>query len=295
MMSDRELLSIRSELLRIEIDPMGAEMHRIQDKDGRDLQWNGDPRFWRGRAPILFPIVGALANDQYRIGDNMYHLPRHGFARHRLFTVAKIRPDTVILKLLSDESSLKQYPFRFELTIEFLIQSSTLTTLVVIKNLEDVDVLPASFGFHPAFRWPLPFGQPRDTHAIRFNSYEPHPVRRLNGNGLVMPSKFTTPVVENILALSDSLFFADAVIFDRITSDGIQYGAGEGPYLNLDFPDTPYVGIWSKPGSGFICIEPWHRYADPEVFTGDFREKSGVFLIRPGAEKSCSMAISLIS
>jgi hypothetical protein len=33
--------------------------------------------------------------------------------------------------------------------------------------------MPASFGFHPAFAWPLPYGAPREDHRIVFDLDEP--------------------------------------------------------------------------------------------------------------------------
>jgi galactose mutarotase-like enzyme len=60
------------------------------------------------------------------------------------------------------------------------------------------------------------------------------------------------------------------------------------------FPDSPYLGIWSKPGN-FICIEPWHGIADPEGFGGDFREKPGVFNVAPDATVEMRMEISCIA
>jgi galactose mutarotase-like enzyme len=55
----------------------------------------------------------------------------------------------------------------------------------------------------------------------------------------------------------------------------------------------PQLGIWSKPGARFICIEPWHGYADPQGYGGDFRAKPGITLIAPGAVQTFAMTIAL--
>jgi galactose mutarotase-like enzyme len=55
----------------------------------------------------------------------------------------------------------------------------------------------------------------------------------------------------------------------------------------------PYLGVWTKPGAGFVCIEPWHGLADPQSFAGDFTVKPGIALLPPGTEKSFSMSIAL--
>jgi hypothetical protein len=39
----------------------GAQLSILRDPSGRELLWDGNPAFWNGRAPLLFPIVGTLA------------------------------------------------------------------------------------------------------------------------------------------------------------------------------------------------------------------------------------------
>jgi galactose mutarotase-like enzyme len=95
------------------------------------------------------------------------------------------------------------------------------------------------------------------------------------------------------LAPRDALFEDDALIFDALRGHGLTYGGPEGPRLRLEFPDTPYLGIWTKPGAGFLCLEPWHGIADPAGFEGDFRAKPGVFEVAPGEARRIAMAITL--
>jgi galactose mutarotase-like enzyme len=95
------------------------------------------------------------------------------------------------------------------------------------------------------------------------------------------------------LELADALFEADAVIFENLTSRGLVYGAPAGPALRIEFPDTPWLGVWTKPGAGFICVEPWAGVADPEGFDGDLRSKPGIVLIQPGARHAIRTRIQL--
>src|SRR5271165_5613214 len=118
--------------------------------------------------------------------------------------------------------------------------------------------MPASFGFHPGFRWPLPFGQPRSAHFIEFADDEPATVRRLDQNGLLSPEHHPTPIVGRRLALDDTLFQRDVIICDEIRSRSVTYGAETGPRLRIGFQDAPFLGLWTRPGANFICIEPWH-------------------------------------
>jgi galactose mutarotase-like enzyme len=256
--------------------------------------WDGNPTFWNGRAPLLFPIVGSLAGGIYRIADKTYALSRHGFARRKPFEVLDAAPAVVLLRLKPDDETLALYPFYFQLQVRFEITHSTLLVTTLVLNDGD-GPMPASFGYHPAFRWPLPFEAPREQHAIEFDLEEPAPIRRLDGAGLLTPVRYPTPIRSRRLVLADALFVDDVVILDALRSHRVSYGADTGPRLVLQFPDTPTLGLWSKPGAPFICIEPWHGMADPLGFTGDFTEKPGVFVVPPGARREFRMELTLAS
>ena len=294
-MADRQSrwVSLGSTDLRAEIDPLGAQLSTLRDGAGRDLQWDGEPSVWTGRAPVLFPIVGALAGGNYRLDSKLYRLSRHGFARGRVFDVVESAPAAAAFRLRADAATLEIYPFRFELDIRFEVDGPTLNVTALVRNAGD-EPMPASFGYHPALRWPLPFGQTRSSHFIEFESDEPAPIRRLDTDGLLAPERYPTPIVHRRLALADGLFQDDAVIFDELRSRSVTYGAADGPRIRLNFPDTPYLGIWSKPGAAFVCIEPWHGVADPQGFSGDFRTKPGIWTVAPGAELPMRMSISLL-
>jgi galactose mutarotase-like enzyme len=286
-------VNLESARLAAKIDPLGAQLSVLRDRAGRDLMWGGDPAYWAGRAPLLFPIVGALAGGSYRLGAQSFALPRHGFARVRLFELDSSDSRQAVFRLMADAATRQIYPFEFDLTVGFALNDSALVVTVHIHNHGDVP-MPASFGFHPAFRWPLPFGGERASHFLEFPDDEPDSIRRLDGSGLLTPERHPTPVVGRRLALADALFASDAVIFDKIRSRFVTYGAADGPRLRVSFPDTPYLGLWSKPRAEFICIEPWHGVADPQGYDGDFLSKPGIFIVAPGGCRQISMEITLL-
>jgi len=153
--------------------------------------------------------------------------------------------------------------------------------------------MPASFGFHPALRWPLPGGGARADQAILFDEDEHAPIRRLDADGLLAPDPRPTPVDGRKLTLHDDLFVEDAMIMDRIASRRLMYGAPGGTQIVVDFANMPQLGLWSKPGAGFLCIEPWQGYADPAGYDGDIADKPGVSAIGPGAQRTFEMGISV--
>lgn len=286
--------TISSGTLSVEISTLGAELQRITDGDDRQLLWNGDPAVWHGRAPILFPVIGLLVNGCYRLDDVIYQMPKHGFARHSVFEIVAKAKDMVTMRLTASDKTRLIYPFEFQVDIGFALAANTLRLSATISNHGAV-AMPASFGFHPALRWPLPYGIRRDDHRIRFAYDEPEPVRRIDSRGFLKPAPEPTPVQGNELVVRDELFLDDVLIFDRLFSPHLDYGGTSGPQIRVRFDDFPTLGVWTKPGAGFLAIEPWQGFSDPEGFDGDIREKPGIIEIAPRSDRELAMSISLVS
>jgi galactose mutarotase-like enzyme len=285
------ITSLSTPALQAQISSTGAELIRLQDETGRDLLWSGDPAVWAGRSPLLFPIIGGVRNDHIRVAGQEYTLKRHGFARTSDFEVVETTPSLCQLRLRSSEATRQHYPYEFQLEVTYHADGSRLIVMAAVTNPGSVP-LPASFGFHPAFRWPLPYGGARDAHEIRFERAEIAPIRRIK-SGLLERQLHASPVMGNRLELRDDLFLADALIFDRLASHSVSYGVPGRRLIEVRFQNMPHLGIWTKPGAGFVCIEPWHGYASPEDFEGDLTEKPGIMLIQPDHTETFAMAISL--
>ncbi len=288
----RAWVSIASGELTAAIDPRGAQLSSLRCRGALDLLWDGDASVWAGRAPLLFPIVGVLAGGAYRLGSNSYALSRHGFARDKSFALEGRDASAASFRLVADESTYAVYPFRFELSVRYALRDATLSVTTLVRNRGDVD-MPASFGYHPGFRWPLPFGRSRESHFIEFESDEPAPVRKIDAAGLLTPVPHPTPVAHRRLTLTDALFKEDVVIFDQLKSRSVTYGSS-GPRIRIGFPDAGYLGLWTRPGAPFVCIEPWHGITDPEGYSGDFRQKPGIFVLRPEEALRAAMDITLL-
>jgi galactose mutarotase-like enzyme len=285
------MIGISSGKLSAEINPLGAELSHLRDAQGRELMTDADPAYWTGRAPILFPIVGALNGDMYHVDGQAYSLPKHGFARRMLFEVVEAAADRATFRLTDSEATLAVYPWRFSLDISFVLSGATLSIQATIGNPGDAALL-ASFGFHPAFAWPLPYGRDRADHRVVFEADE-GALRALTPDGLIAAAERPSPLEERTLHLADALFTNDALIWDPVESRRVTYGASDGPQLAVEFPDTGKLGIWTKPGAHYVCIEPWHGIADPEGYSGDFRDKPGVFGVAPHGAKAINMRVTL--
>lgn len=289
-----EWITITSGDLTASINPFGAELSSLKDANGCELMTDADPNFWSGRAPILFPVVGRLSGDVIRVDGRQYPMKQHGFARRLPFALTDHATDRATFTLADNDETRAQYPFAFRLDITFRIDAATLHTDVTVHNPGDAP-LPASFGFHPAFAWPLPYGEARADHSIIFSAEEPDALKSIAHDGTIAKNEVSSPLDGRTLRLTDELFAHDALVWDNVRSERVTYVANTGPRLDIAFPDTPKLGIWTKPGAHFVCIEPWHGIADPENYTGEYRDKPGVFEIAPGGSKRIGMNVTLVA
>jgi galactose mutarotase-like enzyme len=286
-----EAAAIRNADLSAEISGLGAELRTLRSASGRDFLWDGDPAWWRGRAPLLFPIVGRVPNDAIVVAGRRYPMKQHGLARISEFTLIEAGGDACRFRLASSPQTRAVYPFDFVLDVRYGLDANALTVSATVSNT-GTGAMPVAFGFHPAFRWPLPGGGPRDAHILRFDKAEPAPIRRLR-DGLLTMARLPTPVQGDVLALRDDLFAHDALIFDRPVSRGVTYVSPDGPSVRVTYPDMPSLGVWSKPGAGFVCIEPWQGYAAPEGFAGELADKEGSLGLAAGASATFAMTIAV--
>jgi galactose mutarotase-like enzyme len=275
--------TLRSGGIEATIKAHGAELCSLKDAQGVELIWQAGAA-WPRHAPLLFPIVGRLKNDELRHRGTAYPMTQHGFARDQLFEWAERGAASCSLVLRDSAETRMRYPFAFRLAVHYRLQASELEVTLEITNPGE-ERLPASIGAHPAFNWPLVEGAAKASYRLTFSDAEPAPVRRLN-DGLMREKPEPTPIEGQTLALSERLFDDDALVLDRLASRSVRYAADRGPSLEVSWRGFRELGIWSKPGgAGFLCIEPWSGFASPADFDGEFSDKPGLMHIAPGASE----------
>ena len=297
MAETRPAESASEDLHRFEADGMtamvsrdGAELHSLADAGGREWLWQAGPA-WPRRAPVLFPIVGKLAGDRLLHRGASYRMTQHGFARDRRFRWVERGRASCRLVLEDDASTRQAYPFAFRLEVSYALAGSALRAVLSVTNT-GTDVLPASVGAHPAFRWPLSEGVPKGAHWLEFAVPEAAPVRRLEA-GLLSAAAEPSPVQGRKLLLDEPLFARDALILDRPASRSVRYSAEDGSAIEVSWSGFTQLGLWSKPDGDFLCIEPWHGTASPVGFDDEFADKPGLMLLRPGERRDLEWGAKL--
>jgi galactose mutarotase-like enzyme len=288
-----DTFTISSDLLKASVKARGAELCRLQTGRGLDLLWDGDPAVWARQAPVLFPVVGALKDGRLVHQGRAYPMSRHGFARDREFRLVRLSAHSCTLRLRDDEATRAAYPFPFQLDLAFTTLGPELRVEYHLFNPGDQD-LPASFGAHPAFRWPLVPDLPRSAHWLEFEKAEAARLPVLDAQGLLAGPDRPSPLEGRRLALEEGLFAQDALVFRAVQSRFVRYSAPGAPVLRVAWDGFPQLGVWSRPGAGFLCLEPWRGYASPAGFAGEFSLKPGVFLVRPGGTVSARYTVAVL-
>jgi galactose mutarotase-like enzyme len=216
-------------------------------------------------------------------------MTQHGFARDRRFDWTERGPTSCTLILNDDAATRSHYPFAFRLAVTYTVDGADLDVAFEVTNTGD-EMLPASVGAHPAFNWPLLPGLNKEAYRLTFSSEEREPIRRLK-DGLLRALPEPTPIQGKTLALSEQLFRDDAVILDRPASTSVRYSADRGPSIEVSWQGFRELGIWSKQEAPFLCIEPWHGFASPSDFDGEFIDKPGLMQIAPATTRMLTYRI----
>lgn len=267
----------------------GAELCSLKNAQGLELLWQAGPE-WPRHAPLLFPIVGKLKNDELRHRGKTHPMTQHGFARDHRFEWIGREANWCKLMLTDNAETRARYPFAFRLEVTYSAKGADLDVAFDIINTGN-ETLPASLGGHPALNWPLQVGLPKEAYRLTFSNEEPAPIRRLQG-GLMRSKPEPTPIQGKMLAPSERLFDDDAIIMDQVASSSVRFAADRGPSIEVSWQGFRELGVWSKPGGvPFLCIEPWHGFASPSDFDGEFADKPGLMQIAPGESRSLSYGI----
>ena len=270
------MITIKNDYLTAKINEVGAELKSLVCNDIQYI-WQGDEKFWAGSAPLLFPICSGLKDDEYYLDGKKYTLQKHGYARFCKFEVENQVEDSVTFLLCSNEESLKQFPFRYELRVTYTLENKTLKVKYDVKNLSD-DTMYFSIGAHEGYYCPegieeydviLPEAETLDSTVLEGN---------VLGNNKVR-------IIENSdrIALKYDYFAVDALVFkDMKARSAVLKNRNNGKAVKVTFEGCDYFLLWTKPDAPYICLEPWCGISDNKDTDKNFKTKEGIRQIAAG-------------
>lgn len=264
----------------------GAELVSWQ-VDGREQLWDGGGD-WPIHAPILFPVICRVPDDQLTVNGLSHPMVEHGFGRHRNFVLVHASGDAATFALEDDAETRATYPYAFRLTVEHRIDERGVTSTFTVANRGEV-TLPFELGHHPAYRWPLG-GDDRAGHTVVFDRDETAPSWRL-AEGLLDPVE--RPAVGRGVELTDGLFAESAVILADVRSKHVEYRAPDGRALRITWDGFTGVTLWSPVTDDFVCVETWcGRPALAEQV--DFAARADIARVDPGEEVALTYRVEVV-
>ncbi|QIY82314.1 aldose 1-epimerase family protein [Chryseobacterium sp. NEB161] len=288
------MITIQNDKLRATFNNLGAELvSLINIETGKEIMWSGNPDFWSGISPVLFPIIGALKNEQYIFENQTYELPRHGFARRRIFAVKESSENEVVFELTSDEESLKIYPFQFSLEIKYTLVANKLTVDYLVKNLSQKQMY-FSLGAHPGFAIDTENGLNYNDYEIAFSNDDELQIHPLADN-LISNQTQTIDLENKVLPLSYELFSKDALVMTNMRSRELILRNNKNHHkVIFTFSNFPYFGVWAAKNADFVCLEPWQGIADLENHNQQLTEKFGILRLEKGGDWTANWAVDII-
>ena len=272
-------VELKNAYLTVQINEAGAELSSVKSADGIEYMWQADPKFWGRHAPVLFPIVGRLKDDQYTVAGQSYHMGQHGFARDNDFTVVEHSATKAVLEFTDSSATREVYPFAFRLRLIYELTDHELKVGYEVHNPANHDLLFA-VGGHPAFNVPLATPEATlENYSITVapkGVYSHIPLKApLNDAANAKDLDLTKP-----LALTRDLFKDDAIILDlKHQETTLMLGTDTDDHgVAMTIEDAPYVGMWSPypDDAPFVCLEPWWGIADNVDADGQLSHKMGI-------------------
>lgn len=286
------MITLSNDQLTIKINEFGAELVSVVNNDSNyEFMWQGDSKYWSGTAPVLFPIVGKLKDNQYCFEGENYELPQHGFARRMMFQTQTVTDISATFYLKSNQETLKVYPFEFSFQITYILFENKVSVSYEILNTSASKALYYSVGGHPGFN--VAHHQPETGQPEFVNvSYSFEPVG----------SYLNIPLTERQIDLEKAKYLQvnnNPILHKTFKKDAQIFLLPKGTKIILNDPEnnvkitmTPneldFLGIWSSypKKAGFVCVEPWSGVADTTKSTGQLIEKYGINKLEPSTIKT---------
>lgn len=263
---------IQNEFLKAEINDIGGELTSVVDKKtGREYMHDGDPSWWDGISPVLFPVVGRFYKETYTDKGVTYKLPLHGFVHGNPMEFVSATENSVTHRRVANHETRAMYPYEFEFYLTHTLSGKSLnvTYTVINKGKED---MPFQVGAHPAFKTKL------GDKLILKSRYKDIYFQTLK-DGLCDSVKYP---IQKETVVTKELFDNDVLIFDNSQLYSAALADQNGEYVEVSFTGFPACGIWAVPGAPYVCLEPWFGSDDVPCTDNEFAHRNNMNFLTPG-------------
>lgn len=274
-----------------EIDEHGAELGSLKCR-GTEYIWQGNTASWNSHSPFLFPYIGRMNNDHFKVGQVKYKTGIHGFAKDMTWTAAAVGEDFIELCACSHSGTMQLYPYEFMLKSKFHIKEDGISIQRTVLNTGR-ETMPFSIGEHPGFCVPLQEDGEFDNCSLVFSQRE-----------TASRYEHTAPLVGDRVPFLDGCdtiplrrrLFKEmrVILLHRLSSDYVTLMVRGRSKVSMKIKGFSYLGLWTHPNpSAFICIEPWNGLPSREDSPGELIKKEGFRLLDPETDYSYSYEIKV--
>lgn len=292
------IYELKNEHLSIKADSLGAELKSIRKKDDSEAieyLWQLNPEIWERQAPLLFPVIGRLKDEEYTYDGRTYKIDIHGFARFSQFAVNKISDSEISFCIESNEDSLKVYPFNFKLTVSYKLSGNDIIKSHLVKNTGR-GIMAYEIGGHEGYNLSLFKGEQMDDYYIEFPGMEFIETYTSDESIMMNRDKKSIKLKDGRIYLSPEVFKDDALIIDDFKVNMVRLRNTRNERgIDVTFDDFKYLGLWTKyMKSDYICIEPWSSLPDCNYLGKGLLDKQDIRILDEGTEEESVYTITVV-
>ena len=310
------IYTLRNSEMEVQVSSKGGELVSMKDADQTEYIWIGDATYWKRHAPQLFPCIGRLTNNQYRMDGALHEMGQHGFLRDYELTKvegeeqagaetvrdaagqAGAKAETVTslhLQLQSDTSTRQLYDRDWTVDIFYSLCGKTLSVRFQVRNC-DTRTMRFGYGIHPGFNVPLNPALRFEDYRLDFHEVSTPKQMELTERYTISGGMHDYALAEGrYLPLQHSLFDHDAIILKDMPHTVTLGSQKDEKKVTVTFPDMPYLGIWHAPETDapFVCIEPWSSLPSTDGVIDEFETKPDFITVEPEETYTNSWSISI--
>lgn len=273
---------IQNGTLEAVVSDEGAQLVSLQ-KAGHEYLWEGDPQYWREHAPVLFPFVGRLFREQYKVHGKPYSMQIHGFAKRSTFQLLDQSESRITLGLSDSAETRKVFPFAFDFQVTYSLFDNRLQISFQVGN-PGSEVMYFGLGGHPGFKVPLEEGSSFEDWYLEFSEVCRPDQVIMNDDVLVTGERRPYPLEDGRrLRLHHDLFDHDAVVLTNVPDTVTLKSDHSDRSVSVVFPKMPYVGFWHavKKDAPYVAIEPWVTLPAREGVVEEFAARTDLIRLNP--------------
>ena len=310
------IYTLRNSEMEVQVSSKGGELVSMKDADQTEYIWSGDATYWKRHAPQLFPCIGRLTNNQYRMDGALHEMGQHGFLRDYELTKveseeqagaetvrdaagqAGAKAETVTslhLQLQSDTSTRQLYDRDWTVDIFYSLCGKTLSVRFQVRNC-DTRTMRFGYGIHPGFNVPLNPALRFEDYRLDFHEVSTPKQMELTERYTISGAMHDYALAEGrYLPLQHSLFDHDAIILKDMPHTVTLGSQKDEKKVTVTFPDMPDLGIWHAPETDapFVCIEPWSSLPSTDGVVDEFETKPDFITVEPEQTYTNNWSISI--